>query len=120
MNWKQHIFKAKWQNKNADIRLESVSTEQHPELIGSLLEIAGNDEDTPLLSRFQCPQTLQIVGGTNKGPLEIHLLMTSQQELPESHRCLDDSEHRFNRTLAFGVYLLSLFCGQFLLHCQHP
>ena len=46
MNWKQHIFKAKWQNKNADIRLESVSTEQHPELIGSLLEIAGNDEDT--------------------------------------------------------------------------
>jgi len=45
MNWKQRIFKPKWQNKNADIRLESVSTEQDPELINSLVEIAGNDED---------------------------------------------------------------------------
>jgi len=45
MNWKQNIFKPKWQNKNADIRLESVTTEQDPELINSLLEIAGTDED---------------------------------------------------------------------------
>jgi len=50
MNWKQHIFKPKWQNKSADIRLESVSTEQDPELINSLLEIAGSDED----SRVRC------------------------------------------------------------------
>jgi hypothetical protein len=46
MNWKQKIFKPKWQNKNADIRLESVSTEQDPALIGSLVEIAATDEDT--------------------------------------------------------------------------
>ncbi len=45
MSWKQHIFKPKWQNKNADVRLESVSSEQHPELIGSLLEIAAKDTD---------------------------------------------------------------------------
>lgn len=45
MNWKPSIFKPKWQNSNADVRLESVSTEQHPDLIGSLLEIAGGDED---------------------------------------------------------------------------
>ena len=45
MDWKQHIFKPKWQNKNADIRLESVSTEQDPELIKSLLDIARSDED---------------------------------------------------------------------------
>ena len=45
MDWKQHLFKPKWQNKDADIRLESVSTEQHPELISSLLEIARTDED---------------------------------------------------------------------------
>jgi hypothetical protein len=45
MSWKQHIFKPKWQNKNADIRLESVSSEQHPELIGGLLEIAAEDTD---------------------------------------------------------------------------
>ena len=45
MNWKQRLFKPKWQHKSADIRLESVSTEQDPELINSLLEIAGNDED---------------------------------------------------------------------------
>jgi len=45
MNWKQTFFKPKWQNKNVDIRLESVSTEQHPDLINSLVEIAVNDED---------------------------------------------------------------------------
>ena len=45
MNWKNSLFKPKWQNKNADIRLDSVTSEQHPDLINSLLEIAGNDED---------------------------------------------------------------------------
>jgi len=45
MNWKPSIFKPKWQNSNPDVRLESVSSEQHPDLIGSLLEIAGGDED---------------------------------------------------------------------------
>jgi len=45
MNWKQRIFKPKWQNKNADIRLESVTTEQDPQLIGKLVEIAASDED---------------------------------------------------------------------------
>jgi hypothetical protein len=50
MNWKTRLFKPKWQHKSADIRLESVSTEQDPELINSLLEIAGNDED----NRVRC------------------------------------------------------------------
>ena len=50
MNWKQHLFKPKWQHKSADIRLESVTTEQDPELISKLLEIAANDED----SRVRC------------------------------------------------------------------
>lgn len=50
MNWKQRLFKPKWQNKSADTRLESVTTEQHPELISSLVEIAGTDED----SRVRC------------------------------------------------------------------
>jgi len=50
MNWKQHIFKPKWQHKSADIRLESVTTEQHPDLISSLVEIAATDEDT----RIRC------------------------------------------------------------------
>ena len=45
MNWKQRLFKPKWQNKSADIRLESVTKEQDPELIGSLVEIARTDED---------------------------------------------------------------------------
>ena len=45
MNWKPSIFKPKWQNSNAEIRLESVSSEQDPELISSLLEIAAKDED---------------------------------------------------------------------------
>ena len=45
MNWKPSIFKPKWQSSNADIRLESVSSEQDPELIGNLLEIATHDED---------------------------------------------------------------------------
>lgn len=46
MNWKQRIFKPKWQNKNADIRLQSVSSEHHPDLIGSLMDIAISDEDS--------------------------------------------------------------------------
>ncbi len=45
MNWKLRLFKPKWQHKNADIRLESVSTEQNPDLINSLVEIGGNDTD---------------------------------------------------------------------------
>ncbi len=45
MNWKPSLFKPKWQNKNVDIRLESVSNDQHPDLISKLLEIAANDED---------------------------------------------------------------------------
>ena len=45
MNWKQTFFKPKWQNSNADIRLESVSTDQHPDLFSSLLKIAGDDTD---------------------------------------------------------------------------
>ena len=45
MNWKQTFFKPKWQSNDVAIRLEAVTTEQHPELISSLLEIAANDED---------------------------------------------------------------------------
>ena len=45
MNWKPSFFKPKWQSNDADIRLESVTTEQSPELIGNLLEIAGTDAD---------------------------------------------------------------------------
>ncbi len=45
MNWKPSIFKPKWQSSNADIRLESVSSDQDPELIGNLLGIAADDED---------------------------------------------------------------------------
>ena len=50
MNWKRHLFKPKWQHKSADIRLEAVTTEQHPELINNLLDIAAADED----SRVRC------------------------------------------------------------------
>jgi hypothetical protein len=45
MNWKQRIFKPKWQNKNADIRLEAVSSEHDPRLIANLVEIAASDPD---------------------------------------------------------------------------
>ena len=45
MNWKQRLFKPKWQHKNADVRLESVATEQDPQLISSLVEIAATDEN---------------------------------------------------------------------------
>ena len=45
MNWKQSFFKPKWKSNDADIRLQAVTTEQHPDLISTLLEIAGADED---------------------------------------------------------------------------
>lgn len=50
MNWKQRLFKPKWQHKDADIRLAAVATEQDPLFINSLVEIAGNDSD----SRVRC------------------------------------------------------------------
>jgi hypothetical protein len=50
MNWKQRLFKPKWQHKDADVRLAAVSTEQDPQLISSLVEIADNDED----NRVRC------------------------------------------------------------------
>jgi len=45
MNWKQTFFKPKWKSNDADTRLQAVTTEQHPDLISNLLEIAGADED---------------------------------------------------------------------------
>lgn len=45
MNWKQRLFKPKWQNKDAEVRLAAVTTEQDPQLIQSLVDIAGNDQD---------------------------------------------------------------------------
>ncbi len=50
MNWKQSLFKPKWQHKDAAIRLAAVNTEQDPQLIGSLLEIAACDDD----ARVRC------------------------------------------------------------------
>ena len=50
MNWKQRLFKPKWQHKDADIRLTAVSTEQDPQLINSLVEIADSDDD----NRVRC------------------------------------------------------------------
>lgn len=50
MNWKKRLFKPKWQHKNADIRLAAVSTEQAPEFLQQLVEIAAGDTD----SRVRC------------------------------------------------------------------
>ncbi len=50
MNWKTSFFKPKWQSKDFATRLEAVTSEQHPDLINSLLEIAGSDED----ARVRC------------------------------------------------------------------
>jgi len=50
MNWKQRLFKPKWQHKDAETRLAAVTTEQDPQLINSLVEIAANDSD----SRVRC------------------------------------------------------------------
>src|SRR5690554_3576985 len=50
MSWKKRWFKPKWQHKKADIRLAAVASEQDPELLSQLLEIAGNDPD----SRVRC------------------------------------------------------------------
>jgi len=50
MNWKQRLFKPKWQHKDAEVRLAAVSAEQDPQLINSLVEIAGNDPD----ARVRC------------------------------------------------------------------
>lgn len=45
MNWKQRLFKPKWQHKDADIRLETVSTSDDPLFFQQMLAIAANDAD---------------------------------------------------------------------------
>ncbi len=50
MNWKQHLFKPKWQNKSADVRLEAVKAGQDPQLFNELVEIASSDVDSRVRS----------------------------------------------------------------------
>ena len=96
MNWKQTFFKPKWQNKNADIRLESVSTEQDPDLINSLLEIAGNDED----KRVRCAAIKRL------HQLENILKVYAGESDSEARTLLEDrirqllSQHRFLQRLS--------------------
>ena len=84
MNWKTRLFKPKWQHKSADIRLESVSTEQDPELISSLLEIAANDVD----SRVRCAAIKRL------HQLENILKLYSGESDPEVKKLLEDRIHQ--------------------------
>jgi len=88
MNWKSSLFKPKWQNKNVDIRLESVTSEQHPDLINSLLEIAGNDEDKRVRSAaikrlHQLGNILKLHGGESD-PEVLKLLEDRIRQLASS------------------------------------
>ena len=80
MNWKQTFFKPKWQSNNADIRLESVSTEQHPDLFSSLLKIAGDDED----KRVRCAAIKRL------HRLENILKLKDGENDPEVNKLLDE------------------------------
>ncbi len=84
MNWKTRLFKPKWQHKSADIRLESVSTEQDPELINSLLEIAGNDVDI----RVRCAAIKRL------HQLENILKLYSGESDSEVKKLLEDRIHQ--------------------------
>jgi len=80
MNWKQHLFKPKWQHKDPDIRLTAVGSDHHPELISSLAEIAGNDED----SRVRCAAIKRLHG--------LHNLLTlyEHETVAEARALLED------------------------------
>jgi exonuclease SbcC len=80
MNWKKHLFKPKWQNKNADIRLESVSTDHHPDLIGNLVEIAATDQDI----RVRCAAIKRL------HQLENILKLYRDEKSPEVRLVLED------------------------------
>ena len=84
MNWKQRLFKPNWQHKSADIRLESVSNEQDPELINSLLEIAGNDED----KRVRCAAIKRL------HQLENILKLYASETDPEVKKLLEERIHQ--------------------------
>ena len=90
MNWKQTFFKPKWQNKNADIRLESVSTEQDPDLISSLVEIAENDEDKRVRSAaikrlHQLENILKVYAGESDSEVRTLLEDRIRQLASSSH-----------------------------------
>jgi hypothetical protein len=45
MSWKPHIFKPRWQHRDADLRKQAVATLDEPELLAALDEICVTDED---------------------------------------------------------------------------
>jgi len=103
MNWKQTFFKPKWQSSNVDTRLESVSTDQTPELINSLLEIAGNDED----KRVRCAAIKRL------HQLENILKLHGSESDPEVKQLLEDrirqlasSSHESRPPLEFRMQVI--------------
>lgn len=89
MNWKQTILKPKWKNKNADVRLEAVSTEQHPDLISNLVEIARDDEDVRVrcaaIKRLHQLENILKLYDSEKDPGARELLEERIRQLASSH-----------------------------------
>ena len=80
-------------------------------------------EKAPLVTKSSQPhvvQSLAVVSECHQGPLRLHLLQSAQQKPPESHRLLDDPEHRLHRLFPQAV-VLPAFVGRHLLpHAPEP
>jgi len=112
MNWKRRLFKPKWQHKNADIRLEAVTTEQDPELIKNLLEIAGTDENS--LVRCAAIKRLHQLGNI----LKLHSSETdpvARKLLEERIRQLASSTNESRPPLEFRMQVIEITADRNLI-----
>src|SRR5258708_13492854 len=72
------------------------------------------------LSIAEPVQLQNVVRETDHGPLPLHLLMTTEEKLPEAARLFDLSKHRLHDRFAFGVDRRPRLGLQFPPHAVHP
>lgn len=88
MNWKKRLFKPKWQHKDVDIRLAAVSTEQEPEFLSQLVEIAASDSDSAVrcaaIKRLHKLENILKLVPTEKDPKAKALLEARIRQLTTS------------------------------------
>ena len=74
--------------------------------VNGVVRPSGGSRHSPVMLRScscQVVQTPAVVGQCHQTSLALDLVDAVQQELPETHRLLDDREHRFHRPLTESI-----------------
>jgi hypothetical protein len=89
MNWKQHVFKPRWQHRNPEIRVQAVAEGREAALLAALSEIAASDEDASVrraaLSRLQSPVRLSELAKSEQDTSNLALINERLRQLCSAH-----------------------------------